>query len=170
MFIDIEITEGTTVPGIAFEKARILFEPCEEIHPEDGIGVFPTTNGALLIHAGNEKLYNKYLNQIMTGISDTQRYRGLPMRRISGTDTHGNRYAVVAVGPSDDEEFQTLADDWAGYLSGHAYNVRVQDYNDTFGVWTYRESDTLNPFFGDPNSDTYNPRAIVAAYQKVKND
>lgn len=168
MFEMVTLHDNAEVPAIVFSDTRILFVPDEDIHPDDPQGFFATSNGALMIDESNPRKYKSWLKQIMSGISDSQRYKGLPMRRIAGTDSHGNRYAVVVVGDSDNEHFQNLADEWAGYFSGHSYRIVVQDKKNVLDqyVWTRRESDTVRTFFGDPTAEPYNSKAIVAAYEE----
>lgn len=171
MFEDIKVSDSLTVSGITLRNTRVLFEPCEDIHPDDSSpGLFSSANGALLIDDSKPAFYKKALKQIMAGISDSQRYRNLPMRRISGTDSSNSPYAVVAIGSTDNESFQALADEWAGYYSGHAYNVRVQDFNPQFNIWTYRDSDSVIPFFGDPTIPPHFDRAAVLVASLVKDD
>lgn len=170
MFENVQISDDLIVPGIVFGNSRIIFEPCEDIHPDDPQGFFAVPHGALIIDSSKPRIYAKWLKQIMSGISDSQRYKGLPMRRINGTDVNGSAYSVVVIADSGNDSIQSLADQWAGYFSGHAYNIRVQDFK-TFGdsgIWSYRDSDTVNPFFGDPLSADYQNAAIVAAYELIK--
>lgn len=165
MIESVALSEDVSVPGVIIGDTRVIFETDDSLSPDDPVGFFGTTNGAIMIDNSKPNLYKKWLKQIMSGISDNQRYKNLPMRRISGTDINGNPYAVVAVGSDTNKPFQSLADDWAGYYSGHAYNIRIQRFNKSFGVWTYVESDTVTPFYGDPfNSD----RAIVAVANILK--
>lgn len=164
MIESIELSENSIVPGVTIGNTRVLFEPDDSLTPDDDYGFFAANNGALIID-NSASSYKKWLKQIMSGISDTQRYKNLPMRRISGTDINGNPYSVVVVGPDTNTHLQSLADDWAGYYSGHSYNLRIQHFNPAFKVWTYAESDTVTPFFGDPFSTD---RSIVAVVNLLK--
>lgn len=170
MFENVTLSDDLTVPAIVFKDVRVLFEPDESVTPDDPMGVFPTPTGALLVDSSKPRIYKKWLSQIMSGNSDSQRYKGLPMCRISGTDTHGNPYAVVVVGELSNTYLHSLGNDWAGYSSGHAYNIRVQDFKafGDSGIWTYRDPDSVVPFFGDPTIEPYNSAAIVKVYNLLK--
>ena len=83
MFENVQISDDLTVPGIVIGDSRIIFEPNEDIHPDDPQGFFAVPHGALIIDSSKPRIYAKWLKQIMSGISDSQRYKGLPMRRIN---------------------------------------------------------------------------------------
>lgn len=157
------ITHQDNTHTLTLGKVRVIFEPDESQTPQEVQGFFPVPNGALILD-DSDKRYSKWLKQIMSGNTDSQRYKGIPYTRFEGKDTHGNDYAVVAVGNPKNEDFMSLVDDWTGYISGNAYSVRVQDFNDNYNLWTYRDTDNQYSFFGNPSTD---PRAFVAAERAI---